>query len=174
MTIAQSRGSPRAVTDGDTVLATATVAASPERVFRALNTVEVETWWGSADTYRIRNWKADFRIGGRWSVDVMMADGKSNPACGVFLEIDAPHKIVFTRRYDWDYPLLGWRDTTVTYLVKHAAADACVVIRQDGFAGLGHGAEHHVEGWERFLGFLKAYLSRADISDQESGNGHRA
>ena len=103
------------VTDGDTVLATVDVAMSPERVFRALNTDELERWWGSADTYRMTDFTADLRVGGRWHVTVSNADGSTNPAGGKFLEIDAPRKIVFTRKYEWEFPQLGQRETTVTY-----------------------------------------------------------
>ena len=94
-------GTPRAITDGDTILATALVGGSPERVFRTLMTNEVETWWGSPDTYRVKHWNADLQLGGCWTLDVMVQDAR-HPASGVFLEIDAPHRIVFTRRYDSD------------------------------------------------------------------------
>ena len=81
------------------------------------------------------------------------------PASGVFLEIDAPHRIVFTRRYDFDFPMLGWRDTRITYQLNADPAGTRLTIRQDGFAHLGTAAEHHVEGWVQFLGFLQSYLS---------------
>jgi uncharacterized protein YndB with AHSA1/START domain len=154
-----SKFSAKAVTDGETILATADLAAPPDRVFTALNTDEVETWWGSPDTYRMTAWKADLRVGGRWSAVVVMADGARCPASGVFLEIDAPSKIVLTRRYDWDYPLLGWRDTTVTYRLDPLATGTRMTVRHDGFASTGAAAAQHAEGWERFLGFLQTYLN---------------
>src|SRR5438128_1430296 len=105
----------RAVTDGDTILATVDITAPPEHVFRALTTEEAERWWGSPDTYRVTDWKADVRVGGLRSLVVRRPDGSSFPASGKFLEIDAPSKIVKTRKYDWDCPVLGRRDSTVTY-----------------------------------------------------------
>ncbi len=150
---------PRAITDGDTILAAALIPATREEVFRALTSVEVEAWWGSPDTYQMRNWRADLQVGGRWSVDVVMS-GAVRPACGVFLEILSPARVVFTRRYDWDYPLLGWRDTKVTYLLKAESHGTRLTVRQDGFANLGTGAEQHVEGWERFLRFLTNHFQR--------------
>jgi uncharacterized protein YndB with AHSA1/START domain len=58
---------PRAVVDGGggTIIATAEVAAAPERVFRAFTTHEVERWWGHADFYRQTDWKADLRVCGQ-------------------------------------------------------------------------------------------------------------
>ena len=158
----QGRG-PVAITDGDTILATAIINALPEDIFRALNTKEVEIWWGSPDTYQIKNWNAELTVGGRWTLDIVKG-GATLPSSGVFLEIDAPHRIVFTRRYDFDFPMLGWRDTRVTYQLKAESAGTRLTVRQDGFAHLGAGAEQHAEGWERFLQFLQSYLPGATAS----------
>jgi uncharacterized protein YndB with AHSA1/START domain len=127
----RERVPPRAVTDGETVLATADIAMTPEPVFRALNTDEVESWWGSDDTYHMTNWAADLRVGGPWSVVPRTADGSTTPTSGHFLEIEAPGKIVFTRKYDWDFLVLGRRDTTVTYLFQPMEAGTRVTIRQE-------------------------------------------
>jgi uncharacterized protein YndB with AHSA1/START domain len=157
MTTDSSRRAPRAVTDGDTILATADVAMPPERVFRALTTDEVERWWGSADTYRVTDWTVDLRVGGRWSLVVRRPDGNTFPAGGKFLEIDAPRKIVQTRQYEWDFPVLGRRETTVAYRLDPIAAGTRVTVRHEGFAGLREPAAEHAAGWERFLGWLDAY-----------------
>jgi uncharacterized protein YndB with AHSA1/START domain len=49
-----SRRLTRAVADGrrGVIIATADVAGSPERVFRALRTNEVESWWAMPGVYR--------------------------------------------------------------------------------------------------------------------------
>ena len=129
-----------------------TSPAPPERVFRALVTDEVEHWWGSADTYRMVDWSADLRVGGRWTVIVRTADGKDLPASGEFLEIEAPRRIVQTRRYDWDHPTLGRRETTVAYLLEPIATGTRLTICHGGFAGLTAAATEHAEGWARVLG----------------------
>ncbi len=158
MTTDSRRRPARAVTDGDTILATADVAMPPERVFRALTTDEVERWWGSADTYRMTEWRADLRVGGRWRVAVRRADGNTFPAIGEFLEIDAPRRIVQTRKYEWEHPLLGGRETTVTYRLDPIATGTRVTVRHEGFAGRSAAADEHAEGWERVLGWLDAYM----------------
>ena len=151
---------PRAVTDGNSILATVEVAAPSERVWQALTTAEVERWWGSEDTYRVEQWSADLRLGGRWSLLVRTRDGKTHPASGTFLKIDAPHKIVQTRKYEWNHPTLGWVDTIVTYRLQPIATGTRITVRQDGFAGRDDAADEHAQGWERFLGWLAAYLKR--------------
>jgi uncharacterized protein YndB with AHSA1/START domain len=158
-----------AITGGDTVLATADVARPPERVIRALTTDEVERWWGSADTYRMAGWTADVRVGGRWSVAPRTADGRTLPAGGVFLEIDAPRRVVQTRRYEWDHPRLGRRETTVTYRLDPTTTGTRVTVRHDGFAGRSDAADEHAKGWERVLGWLAAYL-RSDGAPTGAGS----
>lgn len=148
----------RAVTDGDTVLATIDVPATPERVFRALNTTETERWWGEAGVYRQTDWTSEVRVGGRWHVITRMADGSSHPSGGEFLEVDAPRKVVITRIYEFDFPLLGRRATRVTYLCDPISTGTRVTVRHDGFAGLREIAELHAAGWERVLGWLNTYL----------------
>lgn len=151
---------PRAVTDGETVLATMDMKATPERIFRALTTAECERWWGAPDTYRTTQWKSDVRVGGAWSCVTVLSDGTEFPASGEYLVIDAPHRVVQTRRYHWDYPELGRRDTTVTYLLDPISDGTRMTVRHDGFAGLRGPAEHHVGGWETFLEYLAKYVEQ--------------
>lgn len=144
-------------TEEGVVLATVDVQVPPERAFRALTTDELERWWGSPDTYRMRRWSSEVRVGGRWSVDTIMG-GNALHATGQFLEVDAPRKVVQTRKYEFDHPRLGRRDTTVTYRFDPIPNGTRVTVRHDGFAGLPDAAEEHAYGWERVLGWLEAYL----------------
>ncbi|MDF2433284.1 MAG: hypothetical protein JWP44_2915 [Mucilaginibacter sp.] len=152
---------PKAVADREKgeILAIADIDAPAERIFNALISKEVETWWGSPDVYTVRNWTADLRVGGKWSLSVVRPDGSSLPASGEFIEIDAPHRIVMTRRYDWDYPILGRRETKVTYLLDSIENGTRVTIRHEGFAGCTQAAYDHAEGWERYLGWLSDYVT---------------
>jgi uncharacterized protein YndB with AHSA1/START domain len=149
---------PRAVTDGDTILASVEVGGPPERVFRALVTDEVERWWGSDDAYRMTRWSADLRIGGQWSVTVRLPDGRDLPASGEFLELSAPRAIAHTRQYEWDHPTLGRRDTVVTWRLDPIPDGTRVTVRHDGFVGQDDAAEEHARGWERALGWLESYM----------------
>jgi len=148
---------PRAVTDGDIILATVDVELSPDQVFRAMNTRELEVWWGEEGVYSMTKWFSDLQIGGLWHVETLLADGKKHPAGGEFLEIEAPHKIVFTRKYEWDFPLLGQRVTKVTYLADPIPSGTRVTVKHEGFEGLREPAEIHADGWERVLGWLTKY-----------------
>ncbi|MCL5029352.1 MAG: SRPBCC domain-containing protein [Bacteroidetes bacterium] len=155
--------SPRAVVDGGsgTIIATAEISAAPERIFRALTTNEVERWWGHPEFYRWTEWKADLQVCGQWSVKVVFTDGSTNGGCGEFAEIDAPRKIVMTRRFD-EHPLLGSRETTITYRLNPTANGTFITVRDEGFIGRSEAAFGNAEHWERVLGWLEAYFKQLD------------
>jgi uncharacterized protein YndB with AHSA1/START domain len=144
--------------NADTVMASAELPASPDEVIAALVTKEVERWWGSAGTYRMTGWTADFCVGGGWTVLVETSDGRHLPASGTFIEVEAPRRIVQTRRYDWDHPALGRHETTLAYLLEPIGNGTRLTICHGGFAGFPDAAAEHAEGWTRVLGWLQQYL----------------
>ena len=152
------------MTNGETIMASADIGATAERVFRALVTNEVEQWWGSADTYRMVDWSADLRVGGRWKVIVRTADGNDLPASGEFLDIEVPRRLVQTRAYAWDHPTLGRRQTTVAWLLQPIATGTRLTICHGGFDGLSEAATEHAEGWGRVLGWLQAYVDAGRLA----------
>ncbi|MDR3458670.1 MAG: SRPBCC domain-containing protein [Verrucomicrobiae bacterium] len=151
---------PRAVVDSGAgvIIATVEVDAPPERIFRALTTTEVEQWWGHPGFYRWKNWQADLRVGGQWSVAVHFADGSTNGGYGEFAELEEPRKIVMTRRFE-QHPLLGTRETTITYRLDPIESGTRVTLRDEGFIGRSEAAFGNAEHWERVLGWLQACLA---------------
>ena len=93
---------PRTVADGSggTIVAVVKIAASPERVFQALTSREVERWWGHPDYYKQTDWKADLRACGRWERRRSVQRRSTNEGSGEFAEINSLHKLVMTRRFD--------------------------------------------------------------------------
>jgi uncharacterized protein YndB with AHSA1/START domain len=148
-----------AACDGDTVLASVGISATAQRVFQALTTPEMEVWWGTPDFCRVEKWCAELCIGGRWSLAVRLSDGRLLPASGMFLTIDPPNRLVLTRRYDFDHPTLGRRETAITYdLTSLVNGGTHLNVRQDGFGGILAAAEEHRQDWQRQLSWLAAYL----------------
>lgn len=157
----------RAVIDrsAGTITAAVDVATPPERVYRMLVTAETERWWGSPETYAMREWAAELRPGGSWRVLVCFADGRRLPASGHFLEFDPPEKVVQTRTYELDHPTLGRKETRVTYLFEPRTRGARVTVFHEGFAGSEAAAVEHALGWERVLSWLEPYARR--VNDEE-------
>ncbi|HET7546106.1 MAG TPA: SRPBCC domain-containing protein [Polyangiaceae bacterium] len=152
----------RAITDGELVLAQIDLPALPERVFSAMMTKECERWWGAAGVYTIENWKAELRLGGGWSLIIRLPDGTALPASGAFLDV-TPAKVRQTRRYDFDHPTLGRRETEVTTHFQPLPDGTRVIVRHEGF-GSTEAAIEHAGGWERMLDWLAEYL-------RSKGNG---
>jgi len=166
----ESKRMPKAAVDGigGMILAFAEVAGTPEQVFRALTTSEVEHWWKFPGVYHQKDWKAEVRVGGPWSVTVELHDGKLVHAWGEFCELSVPNKIVMTRRFDV-HPLLGERETTITYRLEPSPHGTLVTLRDEGFIGRAQAAYGNAEIWEKVLAWLDGYLSSRSIGAIEGG-----
>jgi uncharacterized protein YndB with AHSA1/START domain len=162
---AVSKMAPKAVADGvaGMLLASAEVGGTPDQTFRALMTGEVEKWWTIPGVYHLKDWSADLRARGRWSVTVELDDGRQLNEWGEFCEVNAPHRIVMTRRFGAN-PLLGERQTTLTYRLEPSPHGTLVTVREEGFIGRRDAAYGNAENWEKVLVWLDGYLSKTDSS----------
>jgi len=70
-----------------------------------------------------------------------------------FAEIDAPRKLVMTRKFE-QHPLLGTRETTVTYRLDPITTGTRIAVRDEGFIGRSEATFGNGEHWERVLGWL--------------------
>ncbi|HKV53100.1 MAG TPA: SRPBCC domain-containing protein [Candidatus Binataceae bacterium] len=137
------------------IVATVEIAASPERVFRALTTAELAQWWGEEGDYRVTAYKADLRVGGAWISTGRSADGTEFSVSGTILEIEPPRRLVQTWKYDWE----GGGETTLTYQLESIEGGTRLTARHEGFTDP-KAAESHAFGWEKVLGWLVAHLGR--------------
>jgi uncharacterized protein YndB with AHSA1/START domain len=142
------------------LLASVEVAAPPERVFAALTTNGVEGWWRLPGVYRLKDWRAQLRPQGGWSVCVAFDDGRRFDAWGEICVVEAPNRVVLTRHFAAD-PLIGERETTLAYRFEPSPYGTLITLREDGFLGRPQAAHAAAENWERVLGWLGADLSRA-------------
>lgn len=94
------------------IVMTRTFPAPPERVFRALTTPEtIRRWALGPPGHRFVACENDPRPGGAIRYVWRQPDGSEIGLRGTYLEIEAPHRLVHTERFDVD-----WTDgeTTVT------------------------------------------------------------
>jgi uncharacterized protein YndB with AHSA1/START domain len=156
------KSSARALADLErgSVLATVDVAASPERVFRALSDPkELVEWWGSPETYRAHTYHSDFRVGGRWRVEGTSATGQPYSVSGEFLDISPPRRLVQTWTYDWE---ANHPPTRLTYVLDGIAGGTRVTVHHEGFLTR-EGCASHGSGWERVLQWLESYVEKPTI-----------
>jgi uncharacterized protein YndB with AHSA1/START domain len=111
------------------ILATVEIAASPERIFRALTSREIVDWWVRPGVFDTREWTGDVRVGGAWQASGM---GKSGPYGleGEFLEVDPPRKLVHT----W-HPIgaPAAATSTVSYVLEPMEGGTRITLRHWGF-----------------------------------------
>jgi uncharacterized protein YndB with AHSA1/START domain len=154
----------------DTVFGEIFIAAPPERVFEALTDPnQVPRWWGQQGMYKITEWKADVRPGGKWSSVGVSADGNPFRVEGEYTEVDPPRLLVHTWIKSWAGPLetvVRWElePTDVHGLhpggPKKAGTGTLLKIRHTGFAGAPEACKAHGEGWTRVLGWMQAYVEK--------------
>jgi len=75
------------------------IAARPSIVFEAMTTAEgVATWFGPDDLPVVRA-EMDARVGGAFRVHFRTLDGRDHEACGEFLEVVPPRRVVMSWRW---------------------------------------------------------------------------
>lgn len=155
------RKRPKAVADGvgGMLLGLVEVYGTPEQAFRAVMTNEVESWWMMPNVYRLKDWTVELRAQGRWSVTVELPDGRHFNEWGEICEADPPRKVVMTRRFAAN-PLIGERETTLTYRFEPSEQGTLITVREEGFIGRPDAAHGNAENWEKVLGWLEAYLGK--------------
>jgi Activator of Hsp90 ATPase homolog 1-like protein len=87
-------------------------------------------------------------------------DGKQLQEWGEFCDLAVPNRVMMTRRFDGN-PLLGERETTLTYRLEPSPHGTLVTVREEGFIGRSEAAYGNAEKWEKVLGWLDDYLSRS-------------
>ncbi|WP_214474865.1 SRPBCC domain-containing protein [Mesorhizobium sp. dw_380] len=153
-----SHDRPRAIADvsAGMILATVTIAAPPERVFRALTADDqIPLWWRSDELYRTTRHRADVRPGGAWRSEGIGADGQEFHVQGEYLKVEPPHLLVMTWKAPWDDDNV----TIVTYTLEEVDAGTRLILRHEGFAAREGACRDHGLGWERVLDWLATFLA---------------
>jgi uncharacterized protein YndB with AHSA1/START domain len=111
------------------IVASVELAATPERVFRALASVEVIEWWVNPGVFDTREWTGDVRVGGQWRASGI-ARGAPYALEGKFLEVDPPRKLVQT----WHFAGAPGEPSTVTYLLEPIYGGTRLTVRHSDIA----------------------------------------
>jgi uncharacterized protein YndB with AHSA1/START domain len=124
-------GAARAVADliERELLGSVEVPAPPERVFRALASIEITQWWVRPGVFDTREWTGDVRVGGRWRASGI---AKGNPYAleGEFVAVDPPRKLVHT----WIAVGEPAGLMKVTYHLEKIDAGTRITVRHSGFS----------------------------------------
>jgi uncharacterized protein YndB with AHSA1/START domain len=104
----------------------------------------------------------DFRVGGAYRTCLRSPDGQDHWVQGVYREIDAPQRLVFTHAWANSEGISG-RETLVTVMFEELDERTKLTFHQAPFESVESRDSHH-EGWTETLDHLAAYLA---IAQQE-------
>ena len=84
-------------TSATTLQISKTFQANREKVFKAWTTPEaLKQWFGPTDGFTVPSAEVDLRIGGKYRLQMKAPDGAVHTVGGVYREVAAPEKLVFT------------------------------------------------------------------------------
>lgn len=148
-------GAARAAADLEegSILASVEVAATPERVFKALAGFEIIAWWIRPGVFNTSEWTGEVRVGGPWRA-AGAGGGRPYALEGTFLEVDAPRRLVHT----WKAVGAPGNPTTVTYRLDPVAGGTRITLHHVGLASP-EVCTNTCLGWETSFEQLAAFLS---------------
>ena len=142
--------------DTDTRVRLSKVIAAPlEMVFRAWTEPDEIARWSAPPGARVAESSVVLEPGGGWKIGIEDEEGTIHVAFGVYREVDAPNRLVYT--WDWEGPTsVGETEVTVEFLAEEGSTR--VVLAHGGFP-VAEAAEGHRQGWDACLGLLAALFA---------------
>jgi len=137
---------------------TSAVPAPPQRVFAALTEPAAVTKWFGPRGFTMPEIELSLRVGGGYRFTMQPPEGEAFHLSGEFLEIDAPHRLAYTFRYDEPDP--DDRETTVRLTLVPVDDATEVTLRQGEFATQAR-LELHRDGWTDSFDKLRAVVERS-------------
>jgi uncharacterized protein YndB with AHSA1/START domain len=134
--------------DAAPVVASVRIAAAPEVVFPYFTDPVLATRW-IAETAEL-----DPRPGGRFAIDV-----RGNPARGAYVEVDPPHRVVFTWGVEGEAVMPPGSTTVEVVLVAEGDDTVVTLTHRDLPAGF---RQSHQDGWNEFVGGLGRTVESAN------------
>lgn len=130
------------------------IGASRERVFEAWTRPEHMKQWACPEHATVDDVQVDLTVGGRYRIRMKDAEGNTWTAYGVYREIEAPTRLVYT--WDWEEEGYHMGDASVvTVEFNDLGGSTEVVLLHAGFP-VKDVTDAHTEGWTSCLNRLVA------------------
>jgi uncharacterized protein YndB with AHSA1/START domain/ketosteroid isomerase-like protein len=120
--------------------------APPDAVFRAWTDPALARTWWSPRGFTTVSCEMDARPGGAWRVRMRSPAGRTHDEGGVFREVAAPERLVFTQVWDDPSGKPGVETLVTVTFAPHGAGATKVRFEQSGFASAAS-CEGHEGGW---------------------------
>ena len=135
---------------------TRVLAAPRELVWQAWTKDEHMMRWGAPHGFVVTHCEGELRVGGAWRSCMKSPAGEELWLGGVYREIAAPEKLVFTHVWDDEDGQPG-PETLVTLTFEDKGDKTQMTFRQTGFA-TASSRDGHEGGWNESFERLDAYL----------------
>jgi uncharacterized protein YndB with AHSA1/START domain len=128
--------------------------AAPAKVYAAwTDPTKIALWFGP-DSGKVQSAETDVRVGGRYTVVFFTEDGEEHHVSGVYREVVANEKLVFT----WAWRSTPERESLVTVLVKPDGDGTIFTLIHEQFFDEA-ARDRHEYGWTGSLGKLEKHLA---------------
>jgi uncharacterized protein YndB with AHSA1/START domain len=131
--------------------------APREKVFAAwIDPKQMKQWIIPQEGFSVQNVEADLRIGGKYRIEMLSPKGNFHTAVGVYREISAPRKLVFT--WSWlEYPMHGETQVTIEFRDRGGATE--MVFTHEFFPNKASRDDHN-RGWNGCFDQLANFLEK--------------
>jgi len=142
----------------DELLITRDFEAPAALLFSLWSDVEHFTKWMGPEGFDCPEASIDFRIGGKYRGMIRSKDHGDNWFGGEYREIEPPHRLVFT--WKWDEGPSSEMETLVTITFReHANGMTTMTFHQTPFVSVER-RDAHVGGWTSLFNKLAAYAAK--------------
>lgn len=128
------------------------------RVFEAWRSAEAMSRWFVVEP----SWRAeatnDFRVSGKYRVEMRRGDGTVFVAWGEYLEIDPPRRLVFT----WNSAMPAVQRSRVTIELASVGWSTELTLIHELLPDTDEGRAHAI-GWEGSLANLERYVANREV-----------
>lgn len=121
-------------------------AAPRERVFAAFSTYEAMSLWFGPHGCHVTEGELDFKVGGRYRLQIQSEENEINAVGGVFREIESPERLVFSWRWEPREDISSDEMEVTIRLEESSGGKTALSLRQTRVP-TEEVAEHHGWGW---------------------------
>jgi len=127
--------------------------SSPEKVWRAWTDPKALTHWFGPDAGKVSLVETDVRVGGRFHVVFSTLDGEQHDVSGVYREVQANRKLVFT----WAWKSTPERVSLLTLTFQPSGSGTEFNMLHEQLFDVA-ARDRHEHGWTGSLAKLERYL----------------
>ncbi|MEM9009737.1 MAG: SRPBCC domain-containing protein [Pseudomonadota bacterium] len=127
------------------------------QVWRAWTDPEILRRWICPKDFTVTLCEGDLRVGGAWRTGMRAPDDTLHVCGGIYREIVAEERLVFSHRWEEGVGLLG-HETVATVTLADTGPGTLMRFAQTGFASVASRDGHH-GGWSESFGKLDPCLA---------------